>query len=61
MSKTYRRNKRYFEDDTHSDDPQVSYRKEKSQEYRKNRSQIYEADENEESDIRKNEYSIRRR
>ena len=61
MSKTYRRNKRYFEDDNSVDDPQISYRKEKSQEYRKNRSQIYEADENEESVTRRNENSIRRR
>jgi len=61
MSKTYRRNKRYFEDDNSVDDPQISYRKEKSQEYRKNRTQIYEADENEESVTRRNENSIRRR
>jgi hypothetical protein len=61
MSKTYRRNKRYFEDDNSVDDPQISYRKEKSQEYRKNRTQIYEVDENEESTPRRNENSIHRR
>ena len=61
MSKTYRRNKRYFEDDDSVDDPQISYRKEKSQEYRKNRTKIYEVDENEESVPRKGENSIHRR
>jgi len=61
MSKTYRRNKRYFEDDNSVDDPQISYRKEKSQEYRKSRTQIYEVDENEESVPRKGENSIHRR
>ena len=61
MGKTYRRNKRYFEDDDSVDDPQISYRKEKSQEYRKNRTKIYEVDENEESVPRKGENSIHRR
>jgi hypothetical protein len=61
MSKTYRRNKRYFDDDSNVDDPQISYRKEKSQEYRKSRTQIYEVDDNEEGAPQKNENSIRRR
>jgi|TARA_R110000851_G_scaffold101854_2_gene218165 hypothetical protein len=61
MSKTYRRNKRYFDDDSNVDDPQISYRKEKSQEYRKSRTQIYEVDDNEEGASQKNENSIRRR
>ena len=61
MGKTYRRNKRYFEDDNSVDDLQISSRKEKSQEYRKSRTQIYEVDENEESTSRKNENSIHRR
>ena len=61
MGKTYRRNKRYFDDDNQVDDPQISSRKEKSQEYRKNRTQIYEVDENEESTSRRNENSIHRR
>jgi hypothetical protein len=39
MGKTYRRSKRYFEDenDDYSYDNRVAYRKEKSQELRKNR------------------------
>ena len=61
MGKTYRRNKRYFEDDNSVDDLQISSRKEKSQEYRKSRTQIYEVDENEESTSRKNENSTHRR
>lgn len=41
MGKTYRRSKRYFEDDYYENDnysnSKVTFRKEKSQEWRKNR------------------------
>ena len=53
MSKTYRRSKRYFDDDSNweRDETQTAYRKEKHQERRKSRAQQrdYEEYDNEES------------